>query len=510
VHSLTLFTNVIKNLGIGLYPMQATVEGRGSCHWEYGMPHAATPGIKGSIPHQVWITEMDLKTGVPRRDAKGHYIVRKTGGILATMVDIVKAVSDQGIYMFHVVDAIEAINIDHMAVVPGTKEPEGLAFAGVDPVATDSLCARYMFKNVPLEEALKSVADGELQGTFLQRVDVPVVDETQIVTRPGYDSPLARDVTSAYAEQRGLGAQPYYVVGQDVVAECPLVSLQGHMGRWVEGRFTELLTDTLYFAALKMPWDLQRTAFAYLECSDRLTHSSVKEAFLNEYDEDGDGVVTYEEFGKNGTHAPVLFLAGSSNSIAGTEELGYLRGPFSSTAMRLKWADATWNPDRHDIFEKQLIAATCMVAYRMSQSDAESEDPFFPSLTWGRGKWPSYQFASYVRLTTALYGPEFDTRVGFPSLYGHAFRYADLTQNDGKYSGRSPANPTPDAVEQYAAALAHDRARPLDFTLFVPPNYGALAGSPVLNVEETEDPARILTVQFRGGREVWPDLTVRV
>ena len=113
-------------------------------------------------------------------------------------------------------------------------------------------------------------------------------------------------------------------------------------------------------------------------------------------------------------------------------------------------------------------------------------------------------------MTATLYGPEFKTRIGFPSLYGHAFRYADLTQNEGKYAGRSPSDPTPDAVEQYAADLARDRARPLDFTLFVPPSYGTLTGSPVPNVEETEDPARILTVQFSGGTEVWPDLTVRV
>jgi hypothetical protein len=177
--------------------------------------------------------------------------------------------------------------------------------------------------------------------------------------------------------------------------------------------------------------------------------------------------------------------------------------------MPLKWGDAAWNPDRHDIFEKSLIGATCMVAYRMSMFDTENQDPFFPSLTWGRGKWPSYQLASYVRVATALYGPEFNTRVGFPSLYGQAFRYADLTQNRGRYSGDIASQPKADAVEQYVADLAHDRTHPFDFTLFVPASYGTPAGSPVPNVAETDDPAKILTVHFNGGKEVWPDMTVR-
>ena len=37
VHAITLFTNIIKNLGIGLYPMQWS--GKGNCQWDYSIPH---------------------------------------------------------------------------------------------------------------------------------------------------------------------------------------------------------------------------------------------------------------------------------------------------------------------------------------------------------------------------------------------------------------------------------------------------------------------------------------
>jgi hypothetical protein len=508
VHGITLLTNVIKNLGIGLYPMQASETGRGSCQWEYSVPHTSTPGIKGGIPHQIWVPEIDLQTGAPKRDAEGRYIVKKTGGILATMVDIIKAVSDQGIYMFHVVDAVEAVNLDHQGVLPGTKHAEGLVFAGVDPVATDLLCARYLFTNVTLEEAAKA-EKLEDQGGFLQRVPLPMVEENQIVTRSGYDCPLSRDVSFQYAEERGLGSRAYHVVGRDAVTDRSMVSLRGRLGCVADGRFRDVVTETLYFDAFKMPWDLQRTAFAYLEAVDRLTDSTTKQTFLDAYDEDRDGVVTYEEMGTKGVFGPMLFLLGSSVSMSGTEQFGYLRGPFTLAATRLKWAQAAWNADGHDVFNEALIGATCLLAYQMSQAEEEAQDPFVPLLTWGKGKWPSFQLASYALVAVALYGSEFKAKIENRSLFGQAFWHADLTQTGGRYAGRIASRPNPDAIERYLAAVKNGEAKPLDFTFFVPPGYGAPAGSNLPNVQETDDPSRILTVQFAGGSEVWPDTRVR-
>jgi len=66
--------------------------------------------MKSGIPHQVWISEIDHNTGVPKQNQDGSYIVKKTGGITATMIDIIRAVIDQDIFMVHVVDGIEVIN----------------------------------------------------------------------------------------------------------------------------------------------------------------------------------------------------------------------------------------------------------------------------------------------------------------------------------------------------------------------------------------------------------------
>ena len=137
VHAIAILTNVIKNLGIGLYPMQFSKSG--DYAWDYSTPHTRIPGIKAGIPHQVWVSEIDHNTGVPKQDQDGSYIVKKTGGLTATMIDIIRAVIDQDIFMIHVVDVIEAINLDHQGIGIGKKCPEGIVFAGLDPVATDLL-----------------------------------------------------------------------------------------------------------------------------------------------------------------------------------------------------------------------------------------------------------------------------------------------------------------------------------------------------------------------------------
>ena len=168
VHQIALFTNAIKNLGIGLYPMQSSRSG--SCQWDYSNPPDVVPGMKGLIPHETWVGDIDPQTGFPPRDSEGHFILKKTGGISATMIDIIQAVRNQGISMVHIVDAIEAINLDHQGMLPGLKEPEGLVFAGLDPVALDLLCARYLFSNVPLKEAMAVNLDDGHEGKFPQRV----------------------------------------------------------------------------------------------------------------------------------------------------------------------------------------------------------------------------------------------------------------------------------------------------------------------------------------------------
>ena len=501
VHGITLFTNVIKNLGIGLYPMQAAKEGQHK--WDYSVPHNRIPGMKGGLPHQVWVSEIDPKTGLPARDKAGNYIVTKTGGITATMIDIIQAVRRSEIYMIHIVDAIEAINLDHQGLLPGTKEPEGMVFAGLDPVATDLLCARYMFSNVPLKEASRMEIVDRLGQRFPQQVPVPTVDGNNIVTRMGYDCPLSRDRCLENAEKRGLGVNKYYVVGKDAVTDCPLVSLRGHLGRATGDTFSDLITKTLYFHAYKMPWDMQNTIFHYFEAVDKLAGSSLKKEFMETFDEDGDGIVTYEEFGKKGVLGAYLHLAGDSISELGQEQFGYLRGPFSAAAKILKNGDASWNPQGHALFKEFSYAAACLVAYRMSLTETEASDPFLPNLTWGKGKWPSFNLSWYIYLGIALYGSQFPYKIEFPSLYAFAFHYADLIQNQGRYCGEIRNQPDPDGISAYFSRVSSGQEKPLDFALHVPPGFDNIAGSNALNVEVTTDPAKILTATFLGGKEMW-------
>ena len=164
---------------------------------------------------------MNTTTGSPVKDDNGQYRLTRTGGINATMVDIVKAMSGQDIFMLHVVDAIETTTRT-TGIFAGTLMPEGMVFAGLDPVATDLVSARYLFSNVPLAEAEKVGLKSDAGGLFCQRVPVPAIEKGQIVTTSGYDCPLARDRSFQYAEKRGLGKRKYHVLGTDAITNLPM------------------------------------------------------------------------------------------------------------------------------------------------------------------------------------------------------------------------------------------------------------------------------------------------
>jgi hypothetical protein len=501
VHAITLFTNAIKNLGIGLYPMQSAKEG--GFKWDYGVPHAAIPGMKGGIPHQVWVSDLDMETGIPKRDRGGEYTVRRTGGINATMIDIIKAVEKQGIFMIHIVDGIETINQDHTSNAFGIKEPEGMVFAGLDPVALDVLCARYMFCNVPLKEALETGLNDGAKAQFPQRVPLPTPDGNYIATRIGYDYPLSRDKSFGEAERRGLGSTNYYVMGRDTVTDRALGSFRGRLGTVADGAFSDVVTRTLYFDVYKIPWDLQQTAFHYFSAVDKLSGSSLKSEFLDAFDEDGDGIVTYEDFGKKGYIDFFLHSGGRAVSEMGTSPLGYLRGNFIRSTRVLKAGHPLWNSEGHHIFKEVFYGAACFTAYRMSQMGIESQDPFVPTLVWGKGKWPSFQLAWHVYLGINLYGPQFPFKMGFPSLYGLAFRYADLTQNDGQHAGKMRNRPDPEALTKYVSGIKEGQIVPLNFAFYLPAGYENVGGVKVPNVEGTADPNRVFTAVFSEEKEIW-------
>jgi hypothetical protein len=502
VHAMTLFTNIIKNLGIGLYPMQSIKAGSGE--WDYAVPHRTVPGIKGAIPHQVWHADMDLKTGFPKTDELGRPIIARTGGLTGTMIDIVKAVAGQDIFMIHISDAIEAINVDHQGIGMGVKEKEGMVFAGLDMVATDLLCGRYMFSNVDLKASVEAGMEDGHGGRFPQRVPVPVVDGKNIITRMGFDCPLSRDRVFAAAEGRGLGQTKYYAMGHDLVTDSPLASIQGHLGGLKEGKFSDVFTHSLYFDAFCLPWGLQKTCLSYMEAVDQLTGSSLKRQFLSAFDEDGDGVVTFEDFGKMGAHGILLHLGADYLSKAATETMGYLKGRFSIFSRIIKNSSPQWNEAGSAFLAERHYGSVCLAAFRMSTM-GELPDFFVPGMTWGNGKWPSYSTADFAYMGSSLYGPNFPNKIDPMSMYGRALFYADLTQNKGRYAGQIITHPDPESVTKYIADVSGGVSQPLDFTIYVPVGFNNLMGVDIPNIDMTSDPAKIFTASFSRGRETWPE-----
>jgi len=505
VHNQALLTSAIKNLGIGLYPMLASRSDTCNCRWEYASPYTPMPALKSGLPHQVWVPEMDPATCLPKKDADGTYMVKKTGGLTGTMLDIMRALTNLDIFMLHCVDAIEAVNRDHQGIGLGVAEPEGLVVAGTDIVATDLLCARYMFSNVGIAESEKAGLQDRFGGRFAQAVPMPRHNGTEIVTERAYDCPLARDYSLVRAQQAGLGANAYYVVGGDGITGNPLASHRGRLGYRDKGAFHEIVTKALYSDVYKMPWDMQATFFGYLEAVDHVEGTALKKEFLDAFDEDKDGIVSYEEYGKRGLFGPSLLLTGLYLSKRGAQdESEVFRAFFAMMATNLRGSNPQWNEGGHDFCKEQFYGNVAVVAHIMSQMPKEKPDPFSPGLHWGNGKWPSFTLASVSYVHQILYGWKFPAQIAVFSLYGSAMAFADHQSNDRHFAGPVRGAPKPDAAQNYREAVREGIISPLDFTLFVPPGYGG--GGKVPNVRETSDPKEIFTAQFEGGNLRWPDV----
>lgn len=503
MHAIDLLTNAIKNLGIGLYPMEANDEkDTHNTRWKYAFPFGPMPGMKTEIPHQVWFPKMADGTGAPVRLKSGRYAVKKTAGMAGTQADVIKATLNQGVFILHVVDAIQAINVSHTGDGMATKVNEGYVFASLDPVALDLLCARYCLKTIPMAEARKLKKERRLPSDFFQRVPVPKIEGPNIVNGEGYDSPLWRYNLFAYCEKHRLGQQKYYVTGWDATKGVPMASLYGHLGHIEAGKFSELTTNTLYYNPTNLMWCLQQTVFAYLDANDHLTSSSYRKEVMEAFDENGDGVVDYDEMGKKGFWHHAIRLGASSMQIRGAEKYGFLRGTFISGASSLKFSNEAWNTEKHDFMKEYRTITAASMAFRMSQMDIESPDFLFPAMTWGKGKWPSVQFASYIGIAMPIYGMGFPMRIDLLSLYGRAFQYADKTLNGTSYTGSLGSVSDPEAVNRYINAVSQG-TKPLNFVLYVPVGFGTMAGRSVPNIEETDDPSKVFTANFDNGREVW-------
>ncbi len=502
VHSNAMFTNAIKNLGIGLYPLQANHPGD-PC-WIYGTPDSDIPAIKSRIPHQVWVPDLDPETLIPKKNTDGTYTVTHTAGLTGTMLDIIRATASQDVFMMHIVDAIEAVNRDHQGIGLGIAVPEGLVIAGIDVVATDLMCARYMFSNVGLKAAQDSGQKDRFDGFFPQQVPLPQFDGSTIRTGSTWDCPIARDASIARAHQWGLGQTRYYIKGWDAVSQNPLASFNGRLGSVSDNSFSDIHTHSLYWDMFKMPWDLQKTFLGYMDAVDQLENTSLKTQFLKAFDESGDRSVTYEENGKKGIFGPALFLGGAYiSSTADKDDSRMLSRFFAMTANPLRCAAPDWNADQHHYNREFFLGSVAVVALMMSSMSREIKDRFFSGLTWGNGSWPSFSQARDAYLHQVLYGWKFPKQIGLFSLYGSVIAYADHQLNNRQFVGSFYAAPNPKAPQKYLEAVKNNDIKPFDAVLYVPEGYGANNALP--NVKETSDPEKIFTAEFDQGNIKWPE-----
>jgi hypothetical protein len=205
VHSNSVITNAIKNLGIGGWPMRAGRDADPDTpDWLYGYPHDNPPTIKGGVPggpdkagvyHARWYVRKANAEGMSLEIAEAP-----NRGLDGTMVDINLAIKSQVPHILHVVDAIRPINFDHGGNGPGVALDEGLVFTSDDPVAVDLLCARYLFTTVP--------RDARTPAPFARPLAIPRYDATQgaiVADRTVMDARVSRSKLFSYSAYRQLG-----------------------------------------------------------------------------------------------------------------------------------------------------------------------------------------------------------------------------------------------------------------------------------------------------------------
>jgi hypothetical protein len=508
MHAQDLITNAIKNLGIGLYPTQ-----------KYDFPHTVYPNLKGKLPHSPWVLEMNPDTHLPVIDKNGNYSATKTAGFSGTQSDVIKAVQNQNVFLLHITDTINMINISHDPNERSVSIPEGYVFASLDCVALDFFCARYCFKTLSMLQALKLKVQYNWPTEFVRHVPVPISYGRNISTGIWFDSPLFRYDLYRYAEARGIGQQKYYVFGYDSTTDCPLASLNGHLGRIDNGSFLELITKTLYYNPNTILHDLQLTILSYAKACDTLTRTSVYKELMDNFDENKDGVIDYDEKGR-GFETALFGILSYTTDIVSIDAYGQIKKSFLSASMVIRNSNKNWNSQGHDFSKEALLIGYAATAYKLSQLDTVYPDIFIKGMMYGRGMWPSWQTVTYMYINDAIYGSLLINNISLGSLYGSAFQYADKVLNSGGYT--KSTNPVTqnfdtmqygdkilepvdqnvsaaDSIKRYFEALSKG-AVPLKFTLYVPNGFGKLEGVKIPNVEETDDPEKIFTVHFH---QIW-------
>jgi hypothetical protein len=499
IHAAELITCCIKNLGIGLYPISTRKANPQSDHdWIYGQPRLSVPCYKASLPHSRWVLEYDPDTFEPVLDVNGRPEFQRTGGIEATMSDMLRALQECGILIVHVAEAIMCTNINHSW--PGSVIlPEGFVFAGLDPVAVDTLAARYLFSMVPMEKAESIRVENSLTSDVIQKTPMPRLEGKNIVTGEGYDSAFSRYGALAHCEKRGLGQRRFYVIGEDLWEGGQLASVEQHLGRVKNNRFTELRTENLYHTPSKYHVDFQAMSFTYLKANDELTGSRYMRQLLEALDENGDGVIDYLEFGHGGAMAIGAYAKGIL--FEGLEQGELLRFNFLLSMSQTRLQRKEWNPRNLEIGSHYFITQSIGLAFDMSRDQNVHEHPLHPGRSYGGGMWPSVQYMIHKLEFANIYGRLYPDRIDLMSPFGQAFRYADLKFNKSGYVTPEAVTRNEDVIGRYKSAVKNGGER-LPFTVFVPTGLGRDWNGFLLNVEETDDRDKMFTASFGNGA-IW-------
>jgi hypothetical protein len=209
-----------------------------------------------------------------------------------------------------------------------------------------------------------------------------------------------------------------------------------------DGKFSEIMTDTLYFHRSNILWDLQTPVLAYAKATDQLSGSNYYEEFMA-LDEDQNGVIDDSEFGRKGSVDCVIALLGIDVSLIGKGEVEH--GIFFFNSRYLKYADPAWNVRKLDTFRVFWDAGAFPVALQMA-ADKENQgtDPFFGipyGAVDGALKWPSLQFARYSLEMFIIHEVLYSNVAAYSKKTGKTFKL--FVPSQVPYAPATPADKPP-------------------------------------------------------------------